>query len=490
MKDKVVTAESAVVTRALSSSDVPNSDHETLEVAATTLVPHSQFESNDSSEHADFTFTKMLHQPECINPNQTDWLFIAIEFAIQVNSPKSESISYYALFFPNPDMPGPGILMIQVWTSASATVTEYTSVRELALRKKLTLSLRSAYDNIIVMAASTTTQARDTNQKRQVVLPAIPLKFGDLVYLSMKNISLLQGLARKLILRFIDACYKIINEPGDASTQLDPSSGNLKKPQPGIRVIFLTTSSLLHIHATNDDHSFQDDPDGEWTLTINRIWTPVRSKLEADLAFEISSRWKSDYLDLQRIHHIAHLLVLKGTGTSEDDLQSLLTRLPSPLPNSHTITVPFLHFHFAIPFPFQPSFISPTVDLEHHHFHLPYPLVDCQQFAPISSMQPLVNHPGCHFITTSSLVQFSTQLQYMNTSSRARDSTIRVTISGSKILCHPNLNIPPTASLIAFLIRPIGTSRLLQQKPSRNTLQRKQPLTNLIRLRLELQCIK
>ena len=79
-----------------------------------------------------------------------------------------------------------------IWDSNSST--EFPSVREFALQKKL--AIMAAHDSII---SAWVKQTRDANQKRR----AAPFKRGELVYLSTKNISFARGLARKLLPKFI-----------------------------------------------------------------------------------------------------------------------------------------------------------------------------------------------------------------------------------------------------------------------------------------------
>jgi hypothetical protein len=155
-----------------------------------------------------------------------------IQFAI--NSARSESTGYAPFFLNNGRMP-----RTMVWNSASST--EYSNVREFAQKKKL--ALMSAHDSII---GARVKQTRDTNRKRQLV----PFKEGDFVYLSTKNITFARGLAWKLIPKYIGP-YKITKDFKNQSFKLELPM-HLKKR--GVHDVF--HSSLLRIHAPNDDRLF------------------------------------------------------------------------------------------------------------------------------------------------------------------------------------------------------------------------------------------
>ena len=121
-----------------------------------------------------------------------------------------------------------------IWDSA--TTTEYLSLWEFTLEKKM--ALMTAHDSIL---AARVKQTRDTNRKRLTS----PFRAGDLVYLSSKNISFLKGLARKLIPKFLGP-YKILWDFGNSLFQLDLPP-HLKRQ--GVHNVF--HSSLLHIHILN-----------------------------------------------------------------------------------------------------------------------------------------------------------------------------------------------------------------------------------------------
>ena len=120
-------------------------------------------QSDGATERANRTVTQMLRQ--CIHTNQKDWVtqLPAIEFAI--NSARSVSTGYAPFFLNFGRMP-----RTMIWDSPPST--EYLSVREFAMQKKL--ALLSAHDSIL---SARVNQTRDANKKRQTV----PFKKGDLV---------------------------------------------------------------------------------------------------------------------------------------------------------------------------------------------------------------------------------------------------------------------------------------------------------------------
>ena len=136
--------------------------------------------------------TQMLRQ--CINNKQTDWVskLPAVEFAI--NSAWSET--GYAPFFLNSGQ----MSCLMIWNSAPKT--EYPSIQNFALQKKL--ALMSVHDSIL---ATRVKQTQNVNRKRQIE----PFKEDELVYISTKNITFLKGLACKLILKYI-GLYKIVKD--------------------------------------------------------------------------------------------------------------------------------------------------------------------------------------------------------------------------------------------------------------------------------------
>ena len=158
-------------------------------------------QSDGSTERANRTITQMLWQ--CIHPDQKDWVskLPTIEFA--VNSARSESTGFAPFFLNFGHMP-----RSMIWTSPSSF--EYPSIRTFVLQKKL--AIMAAHDSIL---SARIKQTRDANRRRRVS----PF-YGDLVYLSTKNISFTKALARKLILKFIGP-YKILQDFDNSSFRLD-----------------------------------------------------------------------------------------------------------------------------------------------------------------------------------------------------------------------------------------------------------------------------
>ena len=189
-------------------------------------------QSDGSTERANRTITQMLRQ--CVHPNQKDWVakLPAIEFAI--NSARSESTSFAPFFLNLGHMP-----RSMIWDSN--TSTEFPSVREFALQKKL--AIMSAHDSIL---SARVKQTRDANRKRR----ATPFKRGELAYLSTKNISFAKGLARKLLPKFIGP-YRIVDDFQNSSYRLDLPD-HLKRR--GIHDVF--HASLLREHVPNNDRLF------------------------------------------------------------------------------------------------------------------------------------------------------------------------------------------------------------------------------------------
>jgi transposase InsO family protein len=88
-------------------------------------------QSDGSTERANRTITQMLRQ--CVHPNQKDWVakLPAIEFAI--NSARSESTGFAPFFLNFGRMP-----RTMLWTSPPPT--EFPSIREFAIQKKLAIT--------------------------------------------------------------------------------------------------------------------------------------------------------------------------------------------------------------------------------------------------------------------------------------------------------------------------------------------------------------
>jgi RNase H-like domain found in reverse transcriptase/Integrase zinc binding domain/Reverse transcriptase (RNA-dependent DNA polymerase)/Retroviral aspartyl protease/Zinc knuckle len=306
-------------------------------------------QSDGATERANRTVTQMLRQ--CVHINQKDWVakLPAIEFAI--NSARSASTGYAPFFLNFGRMP-----RSLIWNSAPSS--EYPSVREFAMNKKL--ALMAAHDSIL---AARVKQTRDANKKRQ---PA-PFHEGDLVYLSSKNITFPKGLARKLIPKYLGP-YKILQDFGNSSFKLDLPF-HLKKR--GVHNVF--HASLMRIHLPNDDRLFpgrmdtqiagEDATDDEWAVD----YIKSHSGAKTDAIFEI--QWKTgdttwmpyyqithlqaltDYLQLIGVPQIAKLPNGQGRPPTEDLQLELSSISLSPFDN-----FPFLCAPLSSLF----SFIKPT----------------------------------------------------------------------------------------------------------------------------------
>ena len=362
-------------------------------------------QSDGSTERANRTITQMLRQ--CVHPNQKDWVakLPAIEFTI--NSARSESTSFAPFFLNLGRMP-----RSMIWDSN--TSTEFPSVREFALQKKL--AIMSAHDSIL---SARVKQTRDANRKRR----ATPFKRGELAYLSTKNISFAKGLARKLLPKFIGP-YRIVDDFQNSSYRLDLPD-HLKRR--GIHDVF--HASLLREHVPNDDRLFPGrmdtqiggtpDTEGEWA--VDRILSHAGSKM--DSVFEI--KWKSgditwlpyyqithlqaltDYLDLLGESHIRNLP--RGTGKPPQEDPQLFTGSLTFIP--HHVTSPTTsvlnHYknklHTSLPIPTILTFINPILP---HYYPRSTPTLSYIRQSPMPRSHrpalPGVSHPSFTRITPTS----------------------------------------------------------------------------------------
>ena len=120
----------------------------------------------------------MMQMPrQCISPDQRDWIskLPAIEFAM--NSASSSTMGYAPFVLNYGRMP-----RSMVWDSES----EYPGVRVFA--QKMKDAILRAHDAILEARVK---QTRLANRRRK----ESPFVMGDLVYLSMKNLSLPKGRA-------------------------------------------------------------------------------------------------------------------------------------------------------------------------------------------------------------------------------------------------------------------------------------------------------
>ena len=247
-------------------------------------------QSDGATERANRTVTQMLRQ--CIHSNQKDWVtkLPAIEFAI--NSARSASTGFAPFFLNFGRMP-----RTMIWDSPPST--EYPSVREFAMQKKM--ALISAHDSIL---AARVKQTRNANKRRQDV----PFHEGDLVYVSSQNISFPKGLARKLIPKFLGP-YRILRDFGNSSFEVELPF-HLKKR--GIHNVY--HASLLRIHHPNDDRLFpgrldtqvsgEDATDDEWAVDHIKSHSGTKS----DAVFEVL--WKSGDTTWMPYYQITHLQAL------------------------------------------------------------------------------------------------------------------------------------------------------------------------------------
>ena len=332
-------------------------------------------QSDGSTERANRTITQMLRQ--CVNPNQRDWVakLPAIEFAI--NSARSESTGFAPFFLNSGRMP-----RTILWDSK--LTTEFPSVREFALQKKL--AIMAAHDSIL---SARVKQTRDANRKRRLA----PFKEGDMVYLSSKNISFAKGLARKLIPKYIGP-YRILRDFGNSSFKLDMPS-HLK--QRGVHDVF--HASLLREHIPNDDRLFPgrldtqvgDTPETEGEWAVDCILSHAGSG--ADTVFEV--KWKSGDITWMPYYQITHLRALteymdlfgaknihklpkRTGGPSLEDPQLFLGAIDPDRTTSVS--------------PANPVFISnksypEVVGSTHHYLHTP---PACLQHPTLSDHHPLV----------------------------------------------------------------------------------------------------
>jgi hypothetical protein len=250
-------------------------------------------ESDGATERANCMITQMLRQ--CIKPNQKDWVLRlpAIEFAI--NSALSESTGFAPFFLNSGRMP-----RSLIWDSNQPS--QYPGVRVFAQRMKS--AVMQAHDSII---AAHVKQVHNANRKRQHA----PFASGDFVYISMKNISLPKGLARKLAPKFIGPY--LITEDFKNNSYWVKLPSNLKAR--GIHDVF--HASLLRIQIPNDDRLFpgcldsqvleSEDQELEFEWAVEKISSHASSG--NDLIFEVL--WRSGDSSWLPKNQVEHLTALK-----------------------------------------------------------------------------------------------------------------------------------------------------------------------------------
>lgn len=163
------------------------------ELTGTELRMSTSFhpQTDGITERANRTITQMLRQ--CVAPNQRDWAIKlpTIEFAINSASSTTRHSPPFQLVY--------GMMpMSMIWN----TKCKYPGIRVFAQRMKD--STMAAHDTIIAARVKSTSLS---NRKRKEA----PFVKGDLVYLSMENISLPKGRARKLAPKFIGP-FKILDD--------------------------------------------------------------------------------------------------------------------------------------------------------------------------------------------------------------------------------------------------------------------------------------
>lgn len=191
-----------------------------------------------------------------VTSSQNDWYYKLpyVEFAINSSTSKSTGYSPFELNYG--------------YVPASLRIVQsnvpFEGVRLFA--EQAHQNLMQAHDSII---AARMDSAANVNRQRNPT-PAT-YKPGTLVYFSTKNLQLPQGLARKLVPKYIGP-FKIIKEyPNTSTFKLDfPSSMRI---HPNIH------ASLLRPHIPNDDNLFPKR-DSVWSYTLD---------LSKDQEYEVDS---------------------------------------------------------------------------------------------------------------------------------------------------------------------------------------------------------
>ena len=226
----------------------------------------------------------------CIDIDQKNWAnrLPAIEFAL--NSARSDTTGFAPFFLNYGRLPR---------TMLVNEKSEYPAVKKFA--QNLKSAILSAHDAII---AARVKQTKNANRKR---IPS-PLVNGDLVYISMQNISIPKGKARKLFPKFVGP-YQITRDFGNDTFGIDLPS-ELKKR--GLHSRF--HASLLRIHIPNDDRRFPGrevenlDVFGESTeWRVDKITRHYGKGTTAN--FEIL--WKTGDKSWFRYDEIKHLAALE-----------------------------------------------------------------------------------------------------------------------------------------------------------------------------------
>ncbi len=126
-----------------------------------------------------------------------------------------------------------------LWDSASKT--EYPAVQ--VFMQRIKQAVMAVHNSILEVRIK---QTRDTNRKQ---IP-VPFSKGDLVYISIKNITFPKGLAQKLVPKYIGP-YQILKDFKNSSFRIDIPAILSKC---GVHNVFHV--SYLCVHHPNNDKLF------------------------------------------------------------------------------------------------------------------------------------------------------------------------------------------------------------------------------------------
>lgn len=330
-------------------------------------------ETDQLMERANRTVTTMLRQ--CVCADQMDWVsrLLAIEFS--VNSAHSE-LTGYALFFLNMGcMP-----CSMIWDAPKSD--KYPSVRVYA--QKMKQVIMEVHDSILEACVKQTCIANCNCHP-------VPFTKGDFVYISIKNMALPKGQARKLTAKYIGP-YKIINDFGNSLFRVVLPD---QLQQCSIHNVF--HALLLCVHIPNNNRLFPghaetqvtdfEDPSSEWY--DQKILSHYGS--DKDSIFKVL--WTSGNILWLPWDAVCSLIALKeylsgkgvpgsnnlgaGTGTSPHDNPQVFSgqmgvgkgRRASPYKNQHSPSRPlhptlsclsrscYTQHHFCL----FPLFLLPTI---------------------------------------------------------------------------------------------------------------------------------
>ena len=247
-------------------------------------------QTDRATERVNRTITQMIRQ--CVGPDQRDWAvkLPAVEFAINSARSSTTGFSPFQLNYGrNPSS--------MIWKSKD----EFLGVWEFAEQMKL--AIMSAHDAIIVSQIENTVQA---NRKHAIANH----KKGDLVYLSMKNISLPKGMAQKLAPKYLGPFAIAEGLKEGATYQLDLSEELLKR-----RINRSFHVSLLKLHIPNDDCQFP----GRLPLQIpgfgrrpdEWVMDSIIDHQGKGISSEFKIQWKVGDCTWAPYHKVAHLMAME-----------------------------------------------------------------------------------------------------------------------------------------------------------------------------------